>query len=76
MRRKWTCSRFGFQKVFRQVAEERGIQIRFSTPVQTVDLEDSTAVLADGSKLRADLVIGADGESTGLVVLITLNNTI
>jgi salicylate hydroxylase len=58
----WTCSRFGFQKVFRQVAEERGIKVEFSTTIENVDVETTTVVLPDGRKLDADLIIGADGK--------------
>ncbi|KAG0646210.1 3-hydroxybenzoate 6-hydroxylase 1 [Hyphodiscus hymeniophilus] len=57
----WTASRFGWQKIFKQVAEERGIKIEFSTPVQTMDVDTATVVLRDGRKLEADLVIAADG---------------
>jgi 2-polyprenyl-6-methoxyphenol hydroxylase-like FAD-dependent oxidoreductase len=60
--RIWTCSRYGYQKVFRQVAEERGIKIEFSAPIRTVDIENTTVILRDGRKLKADLVVGADGE--------------
>jgi 2-polyprenyl-6-methoxyphenol hydroxylase-like FAD-dependent oxidoreductase len=48
--------------VFRKVAEERGVNIEFSAPIETVDIEKTIVVLRDGRRLEADLIIGADGE--------------
>lgn len=60
--RLWTASRFGFQKVFRQIAEERGIKVEFSAPIQSVNVENTVVILRDERTLKADLIIGADGE--------------
>lgn len=60
--RIWTCSRFGYQKVFRQAAEERGITVEFSAPIETVDIENTIVVLRDGRRMQADLIVGADGK--------------
>lgn len=57
----WTCSRFGYQKVFRRAAEERGIKIEYSAPIQSVDVENTTVILRDGRTMKADLIVAADG---------------
>lgn len=57
-------SRKGYQAFLYAEAKKLGVQVRFNNRVVTFeDLTNRPAILlADGARLEADLVVGADGE--------------
>lgn len=47
-----------------KVAVERGADLKFSSRVASVDAENATVTLLNGTQLKGDLVVGADGVSS------------
>lgn len=57
----WTVARYNLQKKLVDAARARGVIIRFNTEVVSLDMDQPAVSLKDGSVLRADLIIGAEG---------------
>ncbi|EER28730.1 hypothetical protein D8B26_000995 [Coccidioides posadasii str. Silveira] len=57
----WLIHRADYQRILFEAAKESGAKIMLGTPVEYVDERCPAAVMADGRKLAADLIIGADG---------------
>ncbi|OCT51560.1 6-hydroxynicotinate 3-monooxygenase [Cladophialophora carrionii] len=57
----WLVHRVDYQRILADAAMARGVKIRFGQKLADIDIENVTIMLADGSTLRADLIIGADG---------------
>lgn len=58
-------ARFRLQETLADVALERGVEIKFSSPVVSIDHKQPAVLLKDGVRMEADLIIGADGKSYG-----------
>jgi 2-polyprenyl-6-methoxyphenol hydroxylase-like FAD-dependent oxidoreductase len=58
--------RADLQQVLYQAATKRGITLRLGCPVVTLDEVDETlaVVIEGGERIEADVIVGADGEST------------
>jgi NAD(P)H-nitrite reductase large subunit len=61
--RSYILSRRGYQQLLFEEAEKRGVQFRFGSPAVTIqdNAERPALTLKNGSRIEADLVIGADG---------------
>ncbi|KAJ7176717.1 hypothetical protein C8R46DRAFT_1213302 [Mycena filopes] len=46
------------------LATREGVEIRYNCPVECVDTTDVSVLLADGERLHADFVVGADGPNS------------
>jgi salicylate hydroxylase len=57
----WLVHRVDYQRILADAAIANGVKIQFGRKVVDVDVENVNIVLADGSTLKADLIIGADG---------------
>ncbi|KAJ2981039.1 hypothetical protein NQ176_g2275 [Zarea fungicola] len=57
----WLMARFRIQETFAEVAAKRGIEIRFNSKVISIDQSKSAVILKDGTRMEADLIVGADG---------------
>lgn len=55
-------ARFRIQETFAEVAAKRGIEIRFNSKVISIDQSKSAVILKDGTRMEADLIVGADGK--------------
>ena len=62
--RSWSFARYRLQEALAEVAGERGVKIRFSSTVVSVDQERPAVILKDGTEIAGDLIIGADGEAS------------
>lgn len=60
--RSWVLARFRLQETLAEVATERGIKIKFNSPVLSIDQDRPAVILKDGVEMEADLIIGADGK--------------
>jgi 2-polyprenyl-6-methoxyphenol hydroxylase-like FAD-dependent oxidoreductase len=49
-------------------AERSGVQIRLGCTVEGLDFDQTHVLVNGGEILRADLIIGADGESSAVAV--------
>lgn len=49
------------RKLLYDAALSRGVEIRLCAPVASIDAYERCVVLESGEKLRADVIIGADG---------------
>ena len=52
-----------YQKVLYRAAQEAGVEIRLGCHVSSINQDLPAALLSDGEKIEADLIIGADGEN-------------
>lgn len=52
-------------KVFAELAVEKGVDVKFKSVITSIrDSSDEPLVrLADGTEMKADVIIGADGKS-------------
>jgi salicylate hydroxylase len=57
----WLVHRVDYQKILADAAIANGVEIRFAQKIVDIDLENVAVVLEDGSRLKADLIVGADG---------------
>ncbi|EXJ58578.1 hypothetical protein A1O7_06005 [Cladophialophora yegresii CBS 114405] len=57
----WLVHRVDYQRILADAAIANGVKIRFGQKVANIDIENVKIMLADGSTVRADLIIGADG---------------
>lgn len=57
----WHVHRADFHKALVEVAEREGVEIILNAEVTRMDFDKNAVVLADGSEVHGDLVIGADG---------------
>jgi salicylate hydroxylase len=60
----WLIHRADYQRLLYDAAIEAGAKIMLATPINFVDPEAPAVVLKDGRRFEADLIVGADGEST------------
>ena len=44
-----------------ELAAFAGVKVEYSSEVVDVDVEEGTVTLADGRRITADLIVGADG---------------
>jgi hypothetical protein len=51
------------------VATERGVKIKFNSPVISIDQDRPAVILKDEVEMEADLIIGADGEIKLLIYM-------
>lgn len=59
--RYWLIHRADYQRLLYDGAREAGAKILFSRPVKSVDPDVPNITFKDGSRLAADLIVGADG---------------
>lgn len=59
-------ARFRIQETFAEVAAERGVEIVFNSKVTSIDKSNSAVILKDGTRMEADLIVGADGKYSSL----------
>ncbi|EEP76553.1 conserved hypothetical protein [Uncinocarpus reesii 1704] len=57
----WLIHRADYQRILFDAAKEAGAKILLGTPVDSIDERAPAAILTDGRRLVADLIIGADG---------------
>ena len=57
-----------YQQLLCEAAVEAGVSLNFGCPVASVDENTTTMVLKDGQRISADLIVGADGISTSLLL--------
>jgi salicylate hydroxylase len=57
----WLIHRADYQRILFDAAKENGVTIRLGSPIESVDEIGPTVILKNGEKLKADIVVGADG---------------
>jgi salicylate hydroxylase len=57
----WLIHRADYQRILFDAAKENGVTIRLGSPIETVDEAGPIVILKNGEKLKADIVVGADG---------------
>lgn len=57
----WLIHRADYRNLLYDAAKEAGANIIFGAAVEYVEEREPSVVLQDGRKIRADIVIGADG---------------
>ena len=55
-------SRFSLQQRLLQAAETQGAKVIFGSSIQHINPDIPEVVLSDGTVMKADLIIGADGK--------------
>lgn len=64
----WTVARYNLQEKLADAARARGAIIRFGTEAVSLDLGQPAVRLKDGSVLKADLIIGAEGMTCNYLI--------
>jgi 2-polyprenyl-6-methoxyphenol hydroxylase-like FAD-dependent oxidoreductase len=60
--RLWSVHRADLQQVLYDAAVKRGITVRLGCPVVEVDDEEVSVLIKGGEKIKADIIVGADGK--------------
>jgi menaquinone-9 beta-reductase len=69
-RRMYFTSRPNYDTYLLELAAKKGARIFQGRGVSSIDLQNRTVILADGQKIRADFIIGADGVNSCVAKLI------
>ena len=63
-KRLWTISRFELQDALIKHAVSLGVEVKWNSRIDSINVATPSVKLQDGQVLTADLLIGADGKSS------------